>query len=92
LWVLDLAHAARYREWPSDEESGIRLEFKSFDADSAKAMLEEHPGVRPEGADDAQAVQTLEERVLVRLSLCWEIRLSELTAGVCLGVPEELQR
>jgi hypothetical protein len=92
LWVLDLAQAARYREWPSDEESGIRLEFKSFDAEAAQAMLEEHPGVRPDGADDAQAVETLEERVLVQLRLCWDIGLSEQTAGVCLEVPEELQR
>lgn len=92
LWVLDLAHAARYREWPSDEKSGIRLEFKSFDAATAKAMLKEHPGVRPEGADDAEAVQTLEERVLIRLYLCWDIGLTEQTAGVCLEVPEELQR
>lgn len=91
LWVLDLAQAANYREWPSDARSGIQLEFKSFDTDAAKTMLEENPGVRPEGADDAQAVQMLEERVLIRLRLCLEIRQGEPTAGVCLAVPEELQ-
>lgn len=92
LWILDLPLAVSYREWPSEAQSGIQLEFKSFDADAAKAMLEEHPEVRAEGADDAQAVQTLEERVLVRLRVCWEIRQGEPTAGVCLAVPEELQR
>jgi hypothetical protein len=92
LWVVDLARTAHYREWPSQEQSGIQLEFKSFDTNAAKAMLEEHPEVRPEGEDNAQAVRTLEERVLVSLRLCWEIRLSDHTSGVCLSVPEELQR
>lgn len=92
LWILDLSLVARYREWPSEAQSGIQLEFKGFDADAAEAMLEEHPEVRPEGADDAQAVQTLEEQVLVRLRLCWEIHEGESTAGVCLAVPDELQR
>ena len=74
LWVIDLAAALRFREWPSDEESGIRFELESFDEQQATAMLAEHPEVRGEGRSDEEAIHEIQERVLLTLTICWEIR------------------
>jgi hypothetical protein len=92
LWVVDLAAAACYREWPSDEESGIEFELKAFDVEAATAMLTEHPEVRAEGFDDRQAMDQLRERVLVSLRLCWEVRSHDPGASISIAIPAEFQR
>jgi hypothetical protein len=92
LWVVDLAAAARYREWPSDEESGIEFELKAFDVEAAAAMLAEHPEVRAEGFDDRQAIDQLRERVLVSLRLCWEVQGHDPGASISIAIPAEFQR
>jgi hypothetical protein len=92
LRVVDLAVAARYREWSSDEDSGIQFEFKSFDTEAAEAMLAEHPEVRAKDVDDEQAIRILEERVLISLTLCWEISPGSPDGYISIAVPRDLQR
>jgi hypothetical protein len=92
LWVADLAAAARYRQWPSDEDSGIHFDLQSFDAKQATTMLTEHPEVRGEGLSDAQAIDDLQERLLLSLTLCWEIQAEDLNAAIAIAIPPELQR
>jgi hypothetical protein len=92
LRVVDLAVAAQYREWPSDEDSGIQFDFKSFDTEAAEAMLAEHPEVRAKDVDDEEAIRILEERVLISLKLCWEISRGDPDGCISIAVPPELQR
>jgi hypothetical protein len=92
LWVIDLAAALRFREWPSDEESGIRFVLESFDEQQATAMLAEHPEVRGEGRSDEEAIHEIQERVLLTLTICWEIRPAEQGAVATVQVPRVLQR
>ena len=92
LWVLDLAAALRFREWPSDEDSGIRFELKSFAEQQAAAMLVEHPEVRGEGRSDEEAIHEIQERVLLTLTICWEIIAAESDAAVTVQVPPGLRR
>ena len=92
LRVVDLAVAARYREWSSDEDSGIQFEFKSFDTETAEAMLAEHPEVRAKDVDDEEAIRILEERVLISLTLCWEISPGDPDGCISIVVPPDLQR
>jgi len=92
LWVLDLAGAARYREWPSDEDSGIHFELQPFDEPAAVAMLAEHPEVRADGHTDMQAIHSLQERLLLTMTMCWEIVAHEADAAIPIAIPSELQR
>jgi len=91
LWVVDLAATAHYREWPSNDESGIKFKLQAFGREAAAAMLAEHPEVRAEGLDDQQAIEQLRERVLISLELCWEVQAHDLGASIAIAVPQELQ-
>jgi hypothetical protein len=92
LWVVDLAMAATMREWPSDEDSGIRFDLRDFDEQRARALLAEHPEVRAEGATEIEAVRSLQEKLLLTLTLCWDIVRSEAGTAIQIAVPTELQR
>ncbi len=92
IYVLDIGVAGEYREWPSEEQSGVVFDFKTFDREAAGAMLAEHPETRAEGVTDEDALQLLEERVLLTLTLCWEIRRGDPAGCVCVLVPADLQR
>lgn len=91
LWVVDLAMAATMREWPSDEDSGIRFDLRDFDEQRARALLAEHPEVREEGATEIEAVRSLQEKLLLTLTLCWEIVRCDADAAIQIAVPTELQ-
>jgi hypothetical protein len=92
LWVLDLAAALRFREWPSDDSSGIRFELKTFDEQQAAAMLAEHPEVRGEGRSFEEAIHEIQDRVLLTLTICWEIRPVNQAAAAMVEVPRALRR
>lgn len=93
LWVLDLAAATRYSEWPGDDDnSGIHFQLTSFDAETATIMLAKHPEVRAEGHTDEQAVNDLQERILLSLTLCWQIDGGNPDAAITIAVPSQQQR
>ncbi|HTC72603.1 MAG TPA: hypothetical protein VK655_06915, partial [Solirubrobacteraceae bacterium] len=91
LWVVDLASAAAMREWPSDDDSGIRFDLREFNEQRARALLAEHPEVREEGASDIDAVRSLQEKLLLTLTLCWDIVRREDGTAIEIAVPAELQ-
>ncbi|MBE2319800.1 hypothetical protein DVA67_027800 [Solirubrobacter sp. CPCC 204708] len=91
VWVLDLREAIRFDEWPSDSDSGVRLEFRSFDEASAAGFLSEHPEIR-KGRTSEEAVRFLLERVLITMRLCWRITGGNPRAARALEIPEELRR
>lgn len=91
LWVLDLAAAARMREWPSDEHSGITFELRDFNEQQAREMLNEHPDVRQEGQGDIDAIHSLQERLLLTLTICWDISKCQPDSAIQIAVPEDLR-
>ena len=92
VWVLDLAQAIRFEEWPSDERSGLRFEFQSFDEEGAAELLAAQPSVASPGRSPEEARLDLQERVLISLHLCWRILPGQPGAASALSVPDELRR
>ena len=92
MWLLDLPRAAHFVEWPSDEDSGVRLTLRTFDAEAAAEFLRENPNVRPDDRTVEETIVDIQERVLLRVTLCWTIEPRRADAAVQLSVPTELQR
>ncbi len=92
LWVVDLAMAAKMREWSSDENSGIRFDLRDFDEQRARALLIEHPEAREEKATETEAIDSLQEKLLLTLTLCWDISTHEADAAIQIAVPADLHR
>jgi hypothetical protein len=92
LYVIDLAAAVEMRQWSSDDESGVRYEIESFTEQQARDLLEREPQVQPSGTSVEEAVELLQERVLLRLRLCWQIERANPAAARAVSVPEALRR
>lgn len=92
LYVIDLAAAVELRQWPSDDDSGVRYEIESFTEQEASDLLEREPQVQPSGTSVDEAVELLQERVLLKLRLCWQIERANPAAARVVSVPEALRR
>ncbi|HEX4345277.1 MAG TPA: hypothetical protein VHZ31_06915 [Solirubrobacteraceae bacterium] len=91
FWVLDLAQAIRFEEWPSDEDSGLRFELRSFDDElSAAAFLVDHPEAAASDKTGEEALLVIRDRVLISLRLCWRILSGEPQAARSVAIPREL--
>jgi len=88
---MELPSIGTFVEWPSEEESGIELELRTFTAGEAEEFLAKHPEVRDSNTSEDEAVKTLQERVLSNLFMQWRIEPSEKPVAHCLIVPEELR-
>jgi hypothetical protein len=92
LYVIDLAAAVEMRQWSSDDDSGVRYAVESFTEEQARALLEREPQVRPPDASSDEAIGLLQERVLLKLRLCWHIERANPAAARAVTVPEALRR
>lgn len=90
FFVIDLATAVGLEEWPSDEDSGVLYDLRVFDPESAAKLLEEQPGVRGKDQTDEEALRTVQEQVLLDLTLCWRIKGVDARGVKAFAVPRDL--
>ena len=45
MWIVDLPALARFREWASERDSGVKLDLESFDKEKASEFLDKNPSV-----------------------------------------------
>jgi hypothetical protein len=86
LWIADLPALARFLEWESDRDAGVKLELREFDDESARRFLEEHP----EAAGDRgreEAVQWLRDHLLFTQRSCWTLQSLNPEAARRLQLP-----
>jgi hypothetical protein len=91
IYLINLPSVARFIEWPSESDSGIELELRTFNEAQAREFLAEHPDTREEGASEEATVKILQERLLCSQFMRWQIEPSEEPAAHCLIVPEDLR-
>jgi hypothetical protein len=93
LWLIDLPAFGRFLEWPSEQDSGARLELRSFDAAAAARFVADQPEVVGDDGDVEAAVRAAQEQVLCELTTTWRIEPSDevASAALCLPVPAHLQ-
>ena len=93
LWLIELPAFGRFLEWPSEQDSGARLELRSFDAAEAARFVADQPEVVGEDGDVEAAVRAAQEQVLCELTTTWRIEASDegASAALCLPVPADLQ-
>lgn len=89
LWIVSVPTAAAFVEWPSDDESGVRLELQSFSADEARVFLEEQPKVAGDAGLE-EAVLSLQEQVLFSQHLCWMIQPQDPEGATSIQIPPPL--
>jgi hypothetical protein len=92
LYVIDLAAAVEMRQWRSDDGSGVRYELESFTEQETRALLEREPQVKPPDTSPEEAVELIQERVLLKLRLCWQIERTNPAAARVVAIPEALRR
>jgi hypothetical protein len=87
LWIVDLADAASFLEWPSEQATGVQLELKEFSAEGAAEFLAENPKFTSE-KDPVETENWLQEHVLFEQRLCWTIEAGNPDAARAVMIPE----
>jgi hypothetical protein len=88
-WLISLPAAATFIEWPSQENSGIRVEVEEYTAESAATFLDQHPDVAGELSRE-EAINFLQENVMISRFLAWKIEAGKSEAARSLKLPESL--
>lgn len=70
IWLIDLPATAEFQEWPSERDSGVTIDLRTFDAAEAEAFLIENEGLSSNMGPD-EAKRWLQEHVLFTQKLCW---------------------
>ncbi len=89
LWLLSLPGAVRMVEWPSQADSGVKVSFEIFPGEEARELLERQPGIAGEQSL-AEAVERIQEQVLLIQTLCWAFEKIDPAASRQIEIPKEL--
>jgi hypothetical protein len=89
LWVLSLPKVATFLEWPSQEDSGVRLEIETFSASEAKQLLKDQPNIVGE-QDPLKVAVRVQESALLTQHICWLIEPGDRSAAVAFEIPDAL--
>jgi len=92
LFVVDLEGAVRFEEWTSDSNSGIEVDVRDFDANTAEAFVDENPTVVAPDATRDDTILLLRESVLIEVRRCWRIAGRNPNATKAIAIPSAFQR
>jgi hypothetical protein len=89
LWALDLPRVASFREWPSEEGSGVRLTVEAFSEAEARQLLVDKPEIVGDQEPDEVALWVQESALLTQY-VCWCVEGGEDGAATAVQVPSPL--
>jgi hypothetical protein len=73
VWIVDLARAVTWEEWPSDENSGLELSLQYFDRETAMQFLREHPETKDPEQSDEDWERIVRAQVLLQSFNCFRV-------------------